>query len=150
MTSTCVDLLVSRLGLPVVDPASIDAVLAPPTAADAPVHTLLLFAGDPAVHREIADVAVVLPELLAAFQGRLRAALVAHTAEDALKRRFHVAVLPSLVMTRGADPLGVLPRICDWSDYTARIAAWLDPATPVMPPSRGPQVEIVTPAGAPA
>ncbi|MBK5961220.1 hydrogenase accessory protein [Rhodoplanes elegans] len=146
--SPLLDALTARHGLPVVDLASVDAALAP--VAGAPVHTLLFFTGDPAQHRETADVAVVLPELLIAFQGRLRAALVARTAEDALKRRFHVAVLPSLVMTRGADPLGVLPRICDWSDYTARIAAWLDPATPVMAPSRGPQVEIVTPAGAPA
>nr|WP_284701406.1 hydrogenase accessory protein [Rhodoplanes tepidamans] len=140
--------MIERYDLPVVDAASIDAVLAP--AAGAPAHVLLFFAGDPAAHRETPDVAVVLPELLAAFRGRLRAAVVARTAEDTLKRRFHVAVLPSLVMTRGTEPLGVLPRICDWADYTARIAVWLDPSAPVLAPSRGPQVEIVTPARASA
>lgn len=148
MTPTCIDTLIRSRGLPVVDSRSVDVFLSP--VAGEPEHALLFFTGDPALHREAADVAVVLPELLAVFRGRLRAAVVARNAEDALKRRFHVAVLPSLVMTRGTDPLGVLPRICDWADYTARITAWLDPAAPVLAPSAGPQVTIVTPAGAAA
>jgi hydrogenase-1 operon protein HyaE len=138
-----VDSLVSRHGLPVVDQDNLDVFLAP--AADEPAHALLFFTGDPATHRETGDVAVVLPELLAAFRGRLRAAVVARAAEDALKRRFQVAVLPSLVVTRGADPIGVLARVCDWADYMTRITAWLDPAAPVLRPSERPRVRIVTP-----
>lgn len=143
VTPSCVDSLMTRHGLPLVDRDSVDAFLAP--AAGEPPHALLFFTGDPATHRETGDVAVVLPELLAAFRGRLHAAVVARTAEKALERRFHVAVLPSLVVTRGAEVIGVLPRVCDWADYTARIAAWLDPAAPVMSPSEGPRVRIVTP-----
>jgi hydrogenase-1 operon protein HyaE len=131
------DALASRHGLPMVDRRSIEAFLSP--AADQPRHALLFFTGDPATRSETADVAVVLPELLAAFRGRLRAAVVARSAEDALKRRFHVAVVPSLVMTRGADVIGVLPRIRDWPDYVARITAWLDPAAPALAPSEGPR-----------
>jgi hydrogenase-1 operon protein HyaE len=133
------DALASRHGLPIVDRRSIEAFLAP--AAGEPPHALLFFTGDPALRSETADVAVVLPELIAAFRGRLRAALVARSAEDALKRRFHVAVVPSLVLTRGADTIGVLPRILAWPDYVARITAWLDPAAPVLAPPEGPRTE---------
>ncbi|RAI43099.1 hydrogenase accessory protein [Rhodoplanes roseus] len=143
MTTPLLDSLLRRHGLPVVDQDGIDAFLMP--AAGEPPHALLFFTGDPATHREVGDVAVVLPEILSAFRGRLRAAVVARSAERALDRRFHVAVLPSLVLTRGIEPIGVLPRICDWSDYVARITAWLDPAAPVMALSAGARVEIVTP-----
>jgi hydrogenase-1 operon protein HyaE len=84
---------------------------------------------------------VVLPELLAAFPGRLRAAVVARSAEEALKPRFHVQVVPSLVVTRGAAPLGVMPRIRDWSDYMATLRTLLDPAAPEMAAPARPQVE---------
>lgn len=137
--STLIDSLSGRHGIPTVDGDSIDAFLVP--AAGEPAHTLLFFTGDPAQRAESDDVAVVLPELLAAFRGRLRAAVVARSAEDALKTRFHVQVLPSLVVTRGPAPLGVLPRIRDWSDYMATLQALLAPAAPEMAAPVRPQVE---------
>jgi hydrogenase-1 operon protein HyaE len=136
MTSTPLAALTIRHGLAEVDSRNIDAFL----AAGEPPHALLFFTGDPAVRLEAADVAVALPELLAFFRGRLRAAVVARTAEDALKVRFHVAVLPSLVLVRGSETLGVLARIRTWPDYVARISAWLDPATPAMAPASAPRV----------
>ncbi len=117
----------------------IDAFLAP--ARDECANTLLFFTGDPALRSESADVAVVLPELLAFFRGHLRAAVIARSAEDALKARFHVQVVPSLVFTRGPAPLGVMPRIRDWSDYVATIQSLLDPGAPEMPAPVRPQVE---------
>jgi hydrogenase-1 operon protein HyaE len=137
--SSLIDSLSSRHGIPTVDEHSIDAFLA--AAAGEPLHTLLFFTGDPAQRSESNDVAVVLPELLATFQGRLRAAVVARPAEDRLKTRFHVQILPSLVVTRGAAPLGVLPRIRDWSDYMAALQTLLDPAAPEMAAPVRPQVE---------
>nr|WP_294506703.1 hypothetical protein [uncultured Rhodopila sp.] len=137
--SSLIDSLSSRHGIPTVDGDSIDAFLAP--AAAEPAHTLLFFTGDPAQRGESNDVAVVLPELLAAFRGRLRAAVVARAAEDALKARFHVQILPSLVVTRGPAPLGVLPRIRDWSDYVATLQTLLAPAAPEMTAPVRPQVE---------
>jgi hydrogenase-1 operon protein HyaE len=126
-------------GIPTVDAGSIDAFLTP-AAGESP-HALLFFTGDPAQRSESNDVAVVLPELLAAFRGRPRAAVVARSAEDALKPRFHVQVVPSLVVTRGAAPLGVMPRIRDWSDYLATLRTLLDPAAPAMAAPTRPQVE---------
>jgi hydrogenase-1 operon protein HyaE len=123
-----------RYGLPTVDEATIDAFLAP--AEGEPPHTLLFFTGDPEQRADTTDVAVVLPELLAVFEGSFRAAVVARAAEEKLKARFHVQVLPSLAVTRGPEPIGVLPRIRDWADYVATLLGLLDPSTPVLGPAQ--------------
>lgn len=131
MTSPLITALGTRHRLPTVDETSIDAFLA--SAEGEPEHCLLFFTGDPAQRAETADVAVVLPELLATFQHRLRGAVVARSAEAALAARFRVVVHPSLVVTRGADPLVVLPKIRDWSEYMTAIDAALAPNAPVLP-----------------
>jgi hydrogenase-1 operon protein HyaE len=140
MPSFLIRALSERMGLPVVDATNIDAFLMP--GEGEAEHCLLFFTGDPAVRSESNDVAVVMPEILQSFQGRLRGAVVARAAEEKLKARFHVMVLPSLVVTRRDDVLGVLPKICDWTDYMERVGRWLEPGVPAMPPSAGPKVEI--------
>jgi hydrogenase-1 operon protein HyaE len=114
----------SRHGLPTVDVAEIDHFLASTeTAGAVPV---LLFAGDPLRWPEATDVAVVLPELIEAFQGRLQGAVIAAEAELALAPRFSVQVYPSLVLWRGGKVLDVIPKIKDWSVYVDRISGLLD------------------------
>jgi hydrogenase-1 operon protein HyaE len=139
MTTPLLRALTERHGLPRVDEASLDAFLAPAKGESA--HALLLFPGAGANRPETGDVAVVLPELLRSFSGRLRGAVVAPEAEEKLKSRFHVFAFPSLVVTRGADPVGVLPKIHDWSDYRQKIEACLDPDAPVLSATEGPRVE---------
>lgn len=139
MHSPLIAALSTRHGLPTVDETTIDAFLAP--AAGEAEHTLLFFTGDPANRSETLDVAVVLPEILAAFQHRLRGAVVARTAETALAGRFRVVVHPSLVVTRGADPVAVFPKVRDWSEYMSRIDAALAPDAPVLPPESRPRTE---------
>ena len=138
--SALIAALTTRHGLPVVDAETLDAFLTP--AAGEPQHALLFFTGDPDQRSDSGDVAVVLPELLAAFPGRYRAAVAARPAEAALKARCRVEVLPSLVLLRGASVLDVLPRIRDWSDYLDRLAAALRPDAPdYAAPSR---IEVTT------
>jgi hydrogenase-1 operon protein HyaE len=136
MPSPLLRALRERHGVVSVDEASIDAFLAEGS------HALLFFAGDPAQRSETHDVAVILPQLLAVFAGRLRPAIVAPAAEAALARRFAVGVFPSLVVTRGGESVGVLPKVWDWSDYLARIEAWLAPDAPLLERSTGPRVTI--------
>ncbi len=140
MTTPLLRALTERHGLPHVDASSIDAFLTP-AAGESP-HALLFFTGDPSQRAETTDVAAVLPEILGAFAGRLRGAVVTREAEAALKARFQVHVLPSLVVTRGPDPVGVLPKILDWSEYRAKIEACLDPAAPILVAAKGPRTEI--------
>ncbi|WP_237154048.1 hydrogenase accessory protein [Oryzibacter oryziterrae] len=128
--SALIAALSETYGYPVVDVDTVDAFLAP-AEGEAP-HALLFFTGDPKQRNDTNDVAVVLPELMRTFAGRYRAAVVAREAEADLKARFKVQVFPSLVATRGLDPVGVLPRIRDWSDYLGQLEAYLDPLAPVL------------------
>jgi len=109
---------------------------------------LLFFSGAAAPRPESSDVAAVLPEILRAFAGRLRGAVVAPEAEAALKGRFQIFVLPSLCVTRGLDPVAVLPKILDWSVYLEKIEAALDPAAPALTGPKGPKIEFTFSQGA--
>jgi hydrogenase-1 operon protein HyaE len=145
MPSPLLRSLSERHRIAVVDENSIEAFLA--RVQNESAHALLFFAGDPRQRSETHDVAVILPQLLEAFSGRLRGALVAHFAEDLLKGRFHVSVFPSLVVTRGGEQLGVLPKVYDWSDYLSRIEKLLRPEAPVLSASSGPGVQFTFSGG---
>ncbi|MBI5132782.1 MAG: hydrogenase accessory protein [Rhodopseudomonas palustris] len=106
--------------LPVVDAATVDDFI-----AAAGRISVLFFRGDPTRFPEAADVAVILPELIAAFPGRLIAAEIDPAAERALMPRFGVLVCPALVLARPGRTLGVIAKIQDWSAYVARIRAML-------------------------
>lgn len=139
MTTPLISALAERHGLPTIDETTIDAFLAP--AEGEAAHALLFFTGDPAQRAETSDVAVVLPEILAAFQRRLRGAVVARSAETVLAARFRVVVHPSLVVVRDGQPLAVMPKIRDWSEYLATIEAALAPGAAPVAAERGPRVE---------
>jgi hydrogenase-1 operon protein HyaE len=113
-----------RGGLPEVDVGTVDAFLAETERAGA--VAVLLSAGDPARFPEALDVAVVVPELIRAFQNRLRGAVIAREAEAELGARFGVRVQPSLILCRGADALGLIAKIQDWSVYVDRMSRLID------------------------
>jgi hydrogenase-1 operon protein HyaE len=138
--------LIERARLPVVDDLSLDEFL--DRSSQERVHALLFFSGDRANRPETADVAVVLPELLSHFSDRLRGAVIAPDAEEGLRARLHAYVSPSLVVMRGREPVGVLPKICDWADYIAKIEGFLDSAAPVIAGPKRPRVEFVFSRGA--
>lgn len=146
MSSRFLDALVQRAGLPLVDETNIDAFLAP--AEGECRHALLFFSGAAAPRPESSDVAAVLPEILRAFAGRLRGAIVAPEAEARLKGRFQVFVAPSLSVTRGTEPVAVMPKILDWADYVNKIEAALDPRAPVLSGPKTPQVAFTFSQGA--
>ena len=82
---------------------------------------LLFFSNDPVMFPESHDVAVILPELLKAFAGRLQAAVVGKTIERELQARFRFTRWPSLVFLRGGEYLGVISGIKDWQEYLVEI-----------------------------
>lgn len=136
MPSPLVRALSEKHGLPLLDEAGVDGFLAEPG------HALILFPGDPKQRMESDDVAVVLPELLKAFAGRYRGAVVAREAEDRLKARFQVVMQPSLVVARGPDVLDVITKIRDWAEYVDRLKAALAPDAAPLPRSAGRNTEI--------
>lgn len=114
----------TRRGLPEIDAASVDRFLR--AANEAGAVAVLLSAGDPARFIEAIDVAVVLPELIDDFQGRLRGAVIARRAESELSQRFGVRVQPTLIFIAKGETLGLIAKIQDWSVYVDRIAKMID------------------------
>ncbi len=132
--------LIDACGACAVDPAALDAWMARPG------DHVLLFGGDPVRFPEALDVAVVLPELRAAFDDRFDIGVVPREHEDALARRFGVQRWPALVFLRAGGYLATVSGMRDWTDYLADIAAALD-----APVTRAPTVGIpVVAAGAAA
>lgn len=118
-----VERLVTDLGLPEVGAADVDAFLT------APGDAALLFTGDLRQHPESGDVAVILPELMKAFRGRFRAAVVARASERELQKRFGFARWPALVFVRCGELVGAITGMHDWEEFVARVRELLDAPT---------------------
>ena len=84
--------------------ATLDAFLARPG------DQVMLFSGDPVRFPEGLDVAVVLPELRAAFAGRFGLAVVTPEDEEAIARRYGVQRWPTLVFLRDGVEVARLVR----------------------------------------
>ena len=121
MSHPLVDCLVSERGYADISLSSHDDFVA------APGMNVLFFPGDTTTVRDATDVAVVLPELVAAFDGQLRPGVVRDVFGDGavLKRRYGFTEYPALVFVRGGNYVGSLTRIRDWGDYLERIGELL-------------------------
>lgn len=95
----------------------------------APGAHLLFVPGDAARNLETPDVAVILPELHAAFQRAFDCAVVADGLEKQVREATGVFKTPALLVYRDGRFLGGIPRVRDWSDYVARISHYLAPQT---------------------
>ena len=82
---------------------------------------VLLFTNNPKQFPESNDVAVVLPELMQLFPGRLAPAVVDESAEVALQQRYTFSKWPALVFLRRGDYLGVITKMQNWSDFKTEI-----------------------------
>ncbi len=89
------------------------------------VHALFV-PGDAARNLETPDVAVIVPELVAAFQGRFDCAVVADEMHGTVKESSGINKTPSLIFYRDGACLGGIPKVRDWDDYMARITRFLD------------------------
>ena len=82
---------------------------------------VLFFAGDAVRYRETTDVAVILPELVAAFEGRLKPGVVAREDEIELQKHYGFRKWPALVFVRDDGYLGAICKVRDWSEYLTEI-----------------------------
>lgn len=127
MYAVLVQKMLREHGYPVVDTESVQAFL-----ADRDV-VVLFFTELMKPVPETADVAVILPELERAFDGRFEVAVVAWEAQRDLQLRYRFMKYPSLVFLRRGEYLGVISGVLDWSDYLAEIERLLA-AEPCEPP----------------
>lgn len=127
--SPLIDRLTAELGYPEIDLDTHDDFVSRPGM------NVLFFPGDPATVRDATDVAVVLPELVAAFDGRLRPGVVTDVfgAGAVLKRKYGFTEYPALVFLHAGGYVGTYTRIRDWSEYLEGIAALFE-AEPKRPP----------------
>lgn len=100
-------------------------------------HQLLFFSGDAVRFPECLDVAVVLPELQAAFPGRFGLGAVLPSDEDAVAARWGVRHWPSLLLLRDGGYVTTLVGMLDWTDYLERLDQALQ-----MPVRRAPGIGI--------
>ncbi|WP_434361234.1 hypothetical protein NF212_22820 [Parasalinivibrio latis] len=82
---------------------------------------VLFFTENADRYPETLDVAVVLPELVAAFGNRFSAAVVSRELEDVLSPIYQVRQWPSLVFVKSGKGVGTIARIQDWAVYQEEI-----------------------------
>ncbi len=127
MTSPLINQLQTRHRYPMLDADSFDHFVY------GNENVVLFFANDPIQFPESHDVAVILPELLKSFSGRLQAAVIGKTIERELQARYRFTGWPSLVFLRNGEYLGVITGIRTWHEFMQQTAEILA-ATPSQPP----------------
>jgi hydrogenase-1 operon protein HyaE len=127
MTSPLLEQLQTRHGYPLLDAYNYDHFVYGNETV------VLFFCNDPVQFPESNDVAVILPELVQAFSGRLQAGVIAKPIERELQARFRFTGWPSLVFLRNGDYLGVITGIRNWHEYMQETAEILA-AAPSQPP----------------
>lgn len=115
MTHPLVQRLFDDFGYPEVSLESHGDFVAQPGLA------VLFFAGDPRRFRDTTDIAVVLPELVKALDGGLRAGVVTPEAGKPLQAQYRFETWPALVFLRDGACLGSICGIQNWSDYLEQI-----------------------------
>lgn len=123
--------LSGRHQIPTLDAASFDA-----SVVEAPGHLLVLFTEDPVRYRETLDLAVILPELLRAFPGRMRSCVLLPEAARAIAVRYGFRRWPALVLLKDGGYVGAIDGLREWQQYLQQLAELLE-APVSRPPSVG-------------
>jgi hydrogenase-1 operon protein HyaE len=119
------------------------------TWADQPGAAMVVFAEEPDRYKETLDLAVIVPELHAAFGRRFRVALLPPVVSRALAARYGFARWPAFVMLRDGRYLGAVDGIRDWDVYVAELERLLA-AEPTRPPTVGIPVAVAGASAPPA
>lgn len=124
--SSALDRMIERTNVPVLGSPDV-------TEQTAVGDWILLFTGDPTGRPEVADLAVILPEIVKGrnamvgenVHGHLHFGVIDREAEDALAASMDVFVKPTLVFLRDGAVKGIIPRIKDWAYYEQMLHEYL-------------------------
>ena len=125
-----IERLFSEYGFAEVTAQSFDAFVREPG------HALLFFSEDPVKFRETLDLAVILPELHRAFDGRFRAGVLLPEASKKFHPRYGFRRWPAFVLLRDGQYLGAVDGVRNWDEYIGEVQRLLA-AAPSRPPSIG-------------
>ena len=120
MTHPLIDRLTTEFGWPVLDNENDITEF---TRRDG-AHVIFI-PGDAARNLETADVAVILPELKMAFQGKFDCAVVDAAIETKLREATGVLKTPSVIFFHDGQFAAGIPKVRDWDDYVAWITTIL-------------------------
>lgn len=101
-----------------------------------PGTAMLLFADEPERQKETLDLAVIVPELVAARPGVLRVGLLPPALARSVAPRYGFARWPAFVLLRDGGYLGAVDGLRDWQVYLQALDTLLA-AAPTRPPSVG-------------
>jgi hydrogenase-1 operon protein HyaE len=118
--SAAIDRLLARPDVVGLVPGDVDAFIAEGIC-------VLFFTGDPSRHREIDDVAAILPELIRASGHLMKIGVIDPDRDRASAVRFAVTIRPTLVFLHNGRVLGAVARMRDWAFYQAEIATIFAP-----------------------
>lgn len=127
MFSPLMHSIIKREGLPVLSAGTLDDF------ARGNGDIVLFVSGNWKRRVEVNDVAVILPELIKASNGLLKAAVLERDSERKIQTRYCFTRFPSLIFLRNAEYLGVIQKVLDWQDYISEINGILA-GSPVPPP----------------
>ena len=96
-------------------------------------YIVLFFCNDTKLFPESLDVAIILPELIKAFQGVITPAIISRNDETKIQSKYGFVTWPSLVFLKNGQYLGVISRVQNWDEYISQIQKLLK-QDPVKPP----------------
>lgn len=140
MFSPLVQNMIEQYGYPVLTQETLDDFL------DKNEVAVLFFTENAKKFPETDDVAMILPELVKAFEGQLSAAVIAMPDQRKLQAHYGFSEWPTLVFLRNGGYLGAISRVQDWQVYLGEIQRLLA-SEPGRPP--GFKVRVVTASSCP-
>jgi hydrogenase-1 operon protein HyaE len=93
-------------------------------------HTLLLFIEDPVRCKETLDLAVIVPQIAAAFAGRFAVGVLLPEAARAFHPRYGFRRWPAFVLLKDGGYVGAVDGLRNWNEYVDEVARLL--AAPVV------------------
>ena len=95
-------------------------------------EVVLFFTENGNNYPESNDVAIILPELMKAFDGLITPAVVNRESERPLQRKYRFKGYPALVFLRDGQYVGTISKVRDWLEYIDEFKTMLktDPTPP--------------------
>lgn len=99
-------------------------------------NSVIFLPANPQHYPETLDVAIILPELVKSFAGKLQAAVAGEAYAKTLAAQYAITEWPALLFLRYGEYLGSIARVRDWQVYLDKIQGLLA-ATPSKAPGIG-------------
>ncbi len=96
--------------------------------ADAGVRVLFI-TGDVEQRPEVGDLTVVLREILRDYAGRVHVAVADRGEETLFRDQFDIKVFPNMAVFRDGQPVGLIPGMKQWDEYTDMVKKLLGEET---------------------